>query len=46
MPETPRADVDYGELTDADMAMLRHAMSAGADEVDFTRHYADAEEEG
>jgi hypothetical protein len=30
---------DFGELTEADMTMLRHAMQSGADETDYSDFY-------
>lgn len=36
--------VDFGELTDADVAMMRHALQSGAEEVDFSEFYLDDDE--
>lgn len=33
--------IDYGYLTEGDIAMMREALTAGADEVDYSEFYED-----
>lgn len=41
----PIEGVDFGELTDADVAMMQHALTAGAEEMDFSEFYLDDDED-
>lgn len=40
----PIEGVDFGELTESDVAMMQHALTAGAAEIDFSEFYLDDED--